>query len=166
MILSHSSFARINPEQFQKSFITWIQSISKLTNQEIVAIDGKTLRGSYDTSDDKAAIHMVSAWASANCLVLGQVKVDEKSNEITAIPKLLKVLGPQGCIVTIDAMGCQKEIVKQIVEQGGDYVISLKKNQNSLYERVENLFKSAIENRFQGFDYSEFRKDESGHGRQ
>ena len=166
MILSHSSFARINPEQFQKSFITWIQSISKLTNQEIVAIDGKTLRGSYDTSDDKAAIHMVSAWASANCLVLGQVKVDEKSNEITAIPKLLKVLGLQGCIVTIDAMGCQKEIVKQIVEQGGDYVISLKKNQNSLYERVENLFKSAIDNRFQGFDYSEFRKDESGHGRQ
>jgi predicted transposase YbfD/YdcC len=158
-------FARINPEQFQKSFISWIQSISKLTSQEIVAIDGKTLRGSYDTSDDKAAIHMVSAWAAANCLVLGQVKVDEKSNEITAIPKLLKVLCLQGCIVTIDAMGCQKEIVKQIVEQDGDYVISLKKNQNSLYERVENLFKQAINNRFQGIEHSEFRRHESGHGR-
>ncbi len=137
----------------------------KLTSQEIVAIDGKTLRGSYDTSDDKAAIHMVSAWAAANCLVLGQVKVDEKSNEITAIPKLLKVLCLQGCIVTIDAMGCQKEIVKQIVEQDGDYVISLKKNQNSLYERVENLFKQAINNRFQGIEHSEFRRHESGHGR-
>ncbi len=84
---------------------------------------------------------------------------------ITAIPKLLKVLCLQGCIVTIDAIGCQKEIVKQIVEQDGDYVISLKKNQNSLYERVENLFKSAIENRFQGIEYSEIRRDESGHGR-
>lgn len=158
-------FARINPEQFQKSFISWIQSISKLTSQEIVPIDGKTLRGSYDTSDDKAAIHMVSAWAAANCLVLGLVLVDEKSNEITAIPKLLKVLCLQGCIVTIDAIGCQKEIGKQIVEQDGYYVISLKKNQNSLYERVENLFKSAIDNRFQGIEYSEIRRDESGHGR-
>lgn len=168
-IPSHDTFARVfarlNPEEFQKSFISWIQSISKLTSQEIVAIDGKTLRGSYDTSDDKAAIHMVSAWAAANCLVLGQVKVDEKSNEITAIPKLLKVLCLQGCIVTIDAIGCQKEIVKQIVEQDGDYVISLKKNQNSLYERVENLFKEAINNRFQGVEYSEIRRDESGHGR-
>ncbi|GAA6618972.1 ISAs1 family transposase [Scytonema sp. NUACC26] len=159
-------FARLNPEQFQKSFISWIQSISKLTNEEIIAIDGKTLRGSYDTSNDKAAIHMVSAWVSANCLVLGQVKVDEKSNEITAIPKLLKVLCLHGCIVTIDAIGCQKEIVNQIVEQGGDYVIALKKNQNSLYERVDSLFKSAISNQFQGFDKSEFRQDELGHGRQ
>ncbi len=159
-------FARINPEQFQNSFINWIQSISKLTNQEIIAIDGKTLRGSYDTSNDKAAIHMVSAWASANCLVLGQVKVNEKSNEITAIPELLKVLCLHGCIVTIDAIGCQKEIVNQIVEQGGDYVISLKKNQNTLYERVDSLFKSAISNQVQGFDKSEFRQDELGHGRQ
>lgn len=169
-IPSHDTFARVfarlNPEQFQQSFINWIQSISKLTNQEIVAIDGKTLRGSYDPSDDKAAIHMVSAWAAANRLVLGQVKVDEKSNEITAIPELLKVLCLQGCIVTIDAIGCQKEIVKQIVEQDGDYVISLKKNQKSLYERVDSLFKSAINNHFQGFEYSEFRQDESGHGRQ
>ncbi|MBD2777073.1 ISAs1 family transposase [Iningainema sp. BLCCT55] len=93
------------------------------------------------------------------------MKVDEKSNEITAIPKLLKVLCLQGCIVTIDAIGCQKEIVKQIVEQDGDYVISLKKNQKSLYERVDALFKSAINNRFEGFEYTEFRQDESGHGR-
>jgi predicted transposase YbfD/YdcC len=169
-IPSHDTFsrvlARINPEQFQKSFISWIQSISKLTNQEIVAIDGKTLRGSYDSNNDKAAIHMVSAWATANRLVLGQVKVDEKSNEITAIPELLKVLCLKGCIVTIDAIGCQKEIVKQIVEQGGDYVISLKLNQKSLDERVEELFQSAIKNQFKGFEHSEIRVDEKGHGRQ
>ncbi|MBO3462597.1 ISAs1 family transposase [Aetokthonos hydrillicola Thurmond2011] len=168
-IPSHDTFARVfarlDPEQFQKSFINWIQSVSKLTNQEIVAIDGKTLRGSYDTSNNKAAINMVSAWATANSLVLGQVKVDDQSNEITAIPKLLKVLCLQGCIVTIDAIGCQKEIVKQIVEQGGDYVITLKKNQPSLYGQVESLFESVIKQDFQGIEYSDFRKDESGHGR-
>ncbi len=168
-IPSHDTFARVfarlDPEQFQKSFISWIQSISKLTNQEIVAIDGKTLRGSYDTSNNKAAINMVSAWATANSLVLGQVKVDDESNEITAIPKLLKVLCLQGCIVTIDAIGCQKEIVQQIVEQNGDYVITLKKNQPSLYEKVESLFESVINQDFQGIEYSDFRKDESGHGR-
>ena len=104
------------------------------------------MRGSYDTGKEKekAAIHMVSAWATANHLVLGQVKVDEKSNEITAIPELLRFLYLKGCIVTIDAMGCQKDIVKQITEQGGDYVISLKLNQKSLYEKVEELFQNAI----------------------
>jgi len=162
-------FARLDPEQFQKSFVSWIQSISNLTNQEIIAIDGKTLCGSYDTSSNKVAINMVSAWAAANSLVLGQVKVDEYSNEITneitAIPKLLKVLCLQGCIVTIDAIGCQKEIVKQIVEQNGDYVITLKKNQNSLYEKVESLFESVINKDFGGIESSDFRKHESGHGR-
>ncbi len=97
-----------------------MKSISNIIKGEVVAIDGKTLRHSYDTESGKGAIHMVSAWATENRLVLGQVKVDEKSNEITAIPELLKVLSLNGCIVTIDAMGCQREIVKQITEVGGD----------------------------------------------
>lgn len=116
-------FARLNPEQFQQCFINWIKSISNITSGQVIAIDGKTLRHSYDKGADKRAIHMVSAWATAQRLVLGQVKVDDKSNEITAIPELLKVLELNGCIVTIDAMGCQKEIVKLIISQGGDYVI-------------------------------------------
>ena len=149
---SHDTFARVfanlDPEQLQQCFLKWIQSISYITFGEIVAIDGKTVRHSYDKSADKAAIHMVSAWATTNQLVLGQLKVDKKSNEITAIPKLLKVLELKGCIVTIDAMGCQKEIVKQIVAKDADYVITLKKNQGYLYDRVENLFNTSSKDRF------------------
>ena len=116
--------------------MSWIQSISCFNPGEVIAIDGKTLRHSYPRGGDKKAIHMVSAWATSQKLVLGQVKVDKKSNEITAIPALLKVLELNGSIVTIDAMGCQRSIVKSIVSQGGDYVITLKKNQPSLYARV------------------------------
>ena len=133
-------FARLNPEQLQDCFLNWVKSISSLVAGEIVAIDGKTLRHSYDKSNDQSAIVMVSAWAQKNGLVLGQRKVDNKSNEITAIPQLLKVLYLKGCIVTIDAMGCQKEIVSQIVSQEADYVITLKKNQVGLYQRVDDLF--------------------------
>ncbi len=168
-IPSHDTFARVfaslEPEQLQQCFLKWIQSINKITFGEIVAIDGKTLRHSYDKSADKAAIHMVSAWATANHLVLGQVKVDEKSNEITAIPKLIKVLELKGCIVTIDAMGCQKEIVKQIVAKDADYVITLKKNQGSLYERVENLFIQAFSSEYEGFIHSDYFHQDTGHGR-
>ncbi len=158
-------FARLNPEQFQQCFLNWIKSISNITSGEVVAIDGKTLRHSYDSGGDKRAIHMVSAWATAQRLVLGQVKVDEKSNEITAIPELIKVLELSGCIVTIDAMGCQKEIVKLIIEQGGDYVITLKKNQSSLYKQVEELFKEAIKKSFEGFTHSCYHTKEHSHGR-
>jgi predicted transposase YbfD/YdcC len=168
-IPSHDTFSRvfslINPQQFQQCFVNWVQSIKKLTNGELISIDGKTLRHSFDTKNDKGAIHMVSAWMASQRLVLGQVKVNEKSNEITAIPELLKVLCLKGCIVTIDAMGCQREIVKQIVEQDGDYVINLKKNQGSLYERVDELFKQAIKSKFQGFEHDELRLTEQGHGR-
>lgn len=169
-IPSHDTFARVfaqlDPEQFQQSFLKWIKSISNIMKGEVVAIDGKTLRHSYDTKSDKSAIHMVSAWSSANRLVLGQVKVDDKSNEITAIPELLKVLSLNGCTVTIDAMGCQREIVKQIREGGGDYVITLKKNQAGLYERVEELFKEALTKQYQGFIFSSSRATEQGHGRE
>ena len=128
---------------YKNFFYIISQSHPKIVAKEVVAIDGKTLRHSYDNGGDKKAIHMVSAWATEQRLVLGQVKVDEKSNEITAIPELLKVLSLRGCIVTIDAMGCQKEIVKLIAGQEADYVITLKKNQGSLYKRVEALFSAS-----------------------
>ena len=126
-------FARLDPKQFQECFGSWVKAISTLVEGEIVGIDGKTLRRSYDKSKDEAAIHLVSAWASRNRLVLGQRQVENKSNEITAIPELLKVLALSGCIVTIDAMGCQKEIATTIVEQQADYVLALKGNQGGKF---------------------------------
>lgn len=168
-IPSHDTFARVfsrlDPKQFQKCFLNWVKSVHKLTDGELVAIDGKTLRHSFDHKNEQNSIHMVSAWMASQRLVLGQVKVDEKSNEITAIPKLLNLLYLKGCIVTIDAMGCQKDIVKKIAEKEADYIITLKKNQNSLYERVEELFKEAIINKYEGFEYSTVRASESVHGR-
>ena len=129
-IPSHDTFGRVfallDPDQFRRGFASWIQTISRITDGEVVALDGKTLRRSHDHTLGKGAIHMVSAWASTNRLVLGQLKVDEKSNEITAIPELLRVLALKGCIVTIDAMGCQTEIAQTIIDQGGDYVLALK----------------------------------------
>jgi DDE_Tnp_1-associated/Transposase DDE domain len=108
-------FARVDPEQMQSCFVSWVNAISRLMGAEVVGIDGKTVRHSYDKGSGKAAIHRVSAWASATRLVLGQRKVDDKSNEITAIPALLSVLEISGCIVTLDAMGCQREIARAIV---------------------------------------------------
>jgi predicted transposase YbfD/YdcC len=159
-------FARIDPQQFQNSFLSWIKSINKITAGEVIAIDGKTLRHSYDKGKEKGAIHMVSAWATNNRLVLGQCKVDEKSNEITAIPELIKVLDIAGCIVTIDAMGCQKQIVKSIVDKSGEYVIALKKNQGNLYKNVEEIFKEAIAKGFEGFKYSNYHTKKDEHGRE
>jgi predicted transposase YbfD/YdcC len=169
-IPSHDTFARVfsrlEPEQFQNCFLNWVKSISKVVAKEVVAIDGKTLRHSYDNGGDKKAIHMVSAWATEQRLVLGQVKVDEKSNEITAIPELLKVLSLGGCIVTIDAMGCHKEIVKLIAGQEADYIITLKKNQGALYNRVEALFSEALRSKYQGFIHSTFRASQQSHARE
>jgi predicted transposase YbfD/YdcC len=168
-IPSHDTFARVfaqlNPQQFQECFLGWMKSVHKVTDGEVVAIDGKTLCSSYDKSSDSCAIHMVSAWATTNKLVLGQVKVDSQSNEITAIPELLKVLEIAGCIVTIDAIGCQKEIVKLITQQSADYVITLKKNQGNLYESVEKLFSSGISTGFDGMEHSTYKTEETGHGR-
>jgi len=125
-IPSHDTFGRVfcllRPEAFRECFLNWIQAVAEITQGNIIAIDGKTLRRSYDRQDGKEAIHMVSAWSNQNHLVLGQIKTNEKSNEITAIPKLLKMLDVKGCIVTLDAMGTQKEIAKKIIEGGGDYV--------------------------------------------
>jgi len=137
-------FAAIDQTQFSECFSRWVADLAALTEGEIVAIDGKCLRRSIDSSSKKAAIHLVSAWAQQNRLVLGQVKVDDKSNEITAIPKLLERLDIAGAVITIDAMGCQKKIAEQIVRQGGDYVLSLKGNQGRLLEDVETFFTSAL----------------------
>ena len=115
-------FARLDPEQFRASFASWISAVSEVIGGQVIAIDGKGPKRSHDKGIGKAAIDMVSAWATENRLVLGQVKVDDKSNEITAIPELLNVLEIAGCIVTIDAMGCQREIVKKIVENEAEYV--------------------------------------------
>lgn len=142
-IPSHDTFNRVfvalDPEQMERGFAAWVSSIAQLTAGEVVAIDGKTLCGTRQVGK-KALVHMVSAWASANNLVLGQRKVDEKSNEITAIPKLLNALELAGTVVTIDAMGCQREIASQIIEKKADYVLAVKENQGLLAEQVRDSF--------------------------
>lgn len=158
-------FSRLNPEEFERAFLKWIYEIRKITCGQIIAIDGKTLRRSYDKNSDKAAIHMVSAWASENRLILGQIKTAEKSNEITAIPELLSLLEIQGCIVTIDAMGTQKEIASRIINKGGDYVLALKGNQKNLYEDVKLFFEDARQRDFRDIPVSYYEETDGGHGR-
>ena len=158
-------FARLDPEQFQRCFIEWVQAVAQLTQGEVVAIDGETVRRSHDRTLGKQAIHMVNVWASANGLALGQAKVEEKSNEITAIPKLLQLLELAGCIVTIDAMGCQKEIARQIIEAEADYLLAVKENQGHLYEDVRDLFQGALEFGFEGDPYDFARTVNKNHGR-
>ena len=127
-------FSQINPEEFNRCFLNWVKGIRQITAGEIVAFDGKQSRNSGDEKNGQGVINTVSAWATSNRLVLGQKKVEGKSNEIIALPELIKVLDLAGCIVTIDAMGCQREIVKKIIEKDADYVIAVKKNQPTLYE--------------------------------
>ena len=157
--------SRIDPEAFEACFRRWIASVVEQTAGEVVAIDGKTLRGSYDRDDDKAALCMVSAWASANRLILAQEQVDDKSNEITAIPALLAALELSGCIVTIDAMGTQRTIAEQIRDQGADYVLALKSNHPTLYEDVRTFFDEAEATQFQGIAYDYVEQTDGGHGR-
>src|SRR5436190_7974972 len=146
-IPSHDTFGRVfahlDPVEFEKCFFEWVQGISGKV-EGVIAIDGKTSRRSHDKTNGKKALHMVSAWAAENRLVLAQVAVEKKSNEITAIPLLLRQLSLSGCIVTIDAMGTQKEIVKQIVNDDGDYVLALKNNHSTLRKAVEQTFATAL----------------------
>lgn len=143
-IPSHDTFNRVlaalDPEQMEKGFVAWVGSIAKLTAGEVVAIDGKALRGTY-AAGKKPIVHMVSAWAESNGLVLAQRKVDEKSNEITAIPKLLEALELSGTVVTIDAMGCQRAIACQIIAKKADYVLAVKENQGHLHEEIQDSFR-------------------------
>lgn len=152
-------FAALDTEQFSQCFSNWVADLAQLAEGEVIAIDGKSVRRSVDKASGKAAIHMVSAWAQQNSLVLGQVKVDAKSNEITAIPKLLRQLDLTGTVVTIDAMGCQTAIAEQIIQQQGDYVLSLKGNQGSLLEDVKTWFDSTLAPAVGSVDI------DAGHGR-
>lgn len=168
-IPSHDTFGRvmslIEPEEFGKCLGNWIREVFPATRQNIIAIDGKTARRSHDRANGKSALHMVSAWAVHNHLILGQLKTEEKSNEITAIPELLKTIDVKGCIVTIDAMGCQTEIAKQIVEQGGDYVLSLKGNQGNLHKEVEFLFEQSKPDNYKDLAHDTLTTVDGGHGR-
>jgi predicted transposase YbfD/YdcC len=177
-IPSHDTFNRVfrhlDPERFKEAFANWIMDVQQTLKErqregelkdQIIALDGKTLRRSFDKVTGQSAIHMVSAFSAVNSLVLGQVKVDQKSNEITAIPALLSLLDVQGCIVTIDAMGTQKEIARQIVEQQGDYVLALKENHPTLYDSVKRFFDEEQKAKFQGQPYEVFETVEKGHGR-
>ena len=143
-IPSHDTFNRvfsaIDSEQFEACFIRWINTLAKITQGEIVAIDGKTIRGAK-ANGKKSPVHMVSAWASVNNIVLGQVKVNEKSNEITAIPKLLEVLSIKGAIVTIDAMGCQTDIAEKIIKKKAAYILAVKDNQKQLHQNIKDEFR-------------------------
>ena len=158
-------FSKINPQEFEKCFFDWVSGLAQNISG-VVAIDGKTLRRSHDRAEGKKALHLVSAWAAENRLVLAQLATEEKSNEITAIPELLRMFDLSGCIVTIDAMGTQKKIVKQIVEQKGDYALALKKNQGTLYTRVQEAFETAKKDDFSHVKHEKSRVEETGHGRQ
>ena len=158
-------FSRLDPDRFQECFMEWSQAVADLLPGEVVAIDGKTVRRSHDNRAGKQPIHLVSAWASANTLTLGQVKTEEKSNEITAIPRLLQLLELNGCIVTIDAMGCQKEIAQGIMDRGADYLLAVKENQGRLYQDVRDLFEGAEEAGFDGVPYDYATTLNKGHGR-
>jgi predicted transposase YbfD/YdcC len=156
-------FARLDPEQFQSGFVSWVQAVREATAGQIVPVDGKKLRRSYDKHLGKEAIYMVSAWASENRLVLGQLKVDEKSNEIPAVPELLDLLEIAGCIVTTDAINCQKKTAQKVIEKDADYVLAVKENQEGLYTAIQDLFEFAAEQDFVDCDYH--RTIEKDHGR-
>jgi predicted transposase YbfD/YdcC len=168
-IPSHDTFGRVfahlDPSAFTSCFLAWIGALADLLPNQVIPVDGKTLRRSHDRRSGKAAIHMVSAWAAANQLVLGQVKVNDKSNEITAIPELLQALALEGCIVTIDAMGCQKEIAAIIVDKGADYLLALKENQGTLYDDVVLLFDDLAQSGYRDYPYDSVETTDKGHGR-
>jgi len=169
-IPSHDRFnailAAINPAEFEKCLLGWITTLHEVTAGQTIAIDGKTLRRSFDAASSKSAIHMVSAWATANHISLGQVVVDEKSNEITAIPKLLEILELAGALVTIDAMGCQTDIAQQIVAAGADYCLAVKGNQPTLHEGIVKFFDEHLEDDFARVSVRRHETNEKGHGRE
>lgn len=168
-IPSHDTFNRVfaalDPVAFRERFTAWMQSVIAHLPAQVVAIDGKTVRGSADRFHEQTAIHLVSAWATTNQMVLAQVKVDTKSNEITAIPEVLRSLVLKGCVVTLDAMGCQRPIAQQILDQGADYVLALKGNQPLLAEEVRDAFAAAEEYADAAVLHTAWPDGEKQHGR-
>jgi predicted transposase YbfD/YdcC len=170
-IPSHDTFRRVfcllGPEAFQRSFADWVAALAEcgVGSRRAIPIDGKTVRRSGRRGGGLAPLHLVSAWAGANHVSLGQVAVDDKSNEITAIPRLLALLDLSGALVTIDAMGCQKEIAAKIVQGGGDYILAVKENQPHLHEDIDACFTAALETDFAGLEYSVARTEETNRGR-
>jgi predicted transposase YbfD/YdcC len=168
-IPSHDTFRRVlgllDPGQFAAGLFRWTQALHEATGGKLIAIDGKTLRRSFAKKSGKLALHLVTAWSSENGLTLGQVACEEKSNEITAIPELLKLLSLRGCTVTIDAMGCQKEIAAQIREQKGHYVLGLKGNQPGLQADMHELYRQGTDNDFDGVKQNLHETNERTHGR-
>jgi predicted transposase YbfD/YdcC len=168
-IPSHDTFGRVcaalDPEAFKTAFLAWVQTLAELLPGDVIAMDGKTLRRTFDTAGEKAAIHLVSAWAAAQGLCLGQVKTEAKSNEITAIPKLLEVLALAGRVVTIDAMGCQTALARTIHAKGGEYVLSLKGNQTRLHDDIRLFFADAQTHAFQGLSHTTAETVDGDHGR-
>jgi predicted transposase YbfD/YdcC len=182
-------FARLQPDAFAAGFLRWVQAlqeqtkgqvkeqtkgqvkeqtkgqVKEQTKGQVIAVDGKTLRHSFDAASGQQSIHMVSAWASSSRLVLAQAKVEAKSNEITAVPALLSLLDLTGCIVTADAMSCQRAIAAQIVQQGGDYVLALKGNQENLHDDVRRFFEYAAARRFEATLHQEYLCRDNDHGR-
>jgi predicted transposase YbfD/YdcC len=172
-IPSHDTFRRVFqavcPQALQRCLIQWLkgvrQAVQAATDGKVIAIDGKTLRRTFDRAQGLGALHLVSAWATANGLTLGQVAVDAKSNEITAIPRLIELLDLKDCVVTIDAAGCQKEIAAQIVAKDADYLLALKENQPTLYEQVSDYFLEHLEEETPDSKLRHHRQVEAGHGR-
>jgi predicted transposase YbfD/YdcC len=158
-------FAALSPYGLQSCLRRWLYACGKHLGLEQIALDGKTLRASGNDGKDLAALHLVSAWATQAHLSLGQVAVDSKSNEITAIPLLLRLLNVKGALVTIDAMGTQKEIAQEIVDAGGDYVLTVKENQPGLYDDILESFNKAQDKDFEGYDWDSYETQERGHGR-
>lgn len=168
-IPSHDRFNAIlgalKPAEFEKCLLGWVTSLHEITDGQVVAIDGKTLRRSFDAASSKAAIHMVSAWATANHISLGQVAVDAKSNEITAIPKLLEIIEVSGSLVTIDAMGCQVDIAQKIVQADADYALAVKGNQPTLHQGISDFFDDHLEDDFERVKVRRFETEERLHAR-
>jgi predicted transposase YbfD/YdcC len=168
-IPSHDTFGRVfaalDPAAFEECFMKWVNALAAASAGRLIAIDGKTIRRSLDAANGKAAIHMVNAWCQANHMVLGQLATDAKSNEITAIPELMKLLDLKDAVVTIDAAGCQKKIAQQIVEQGGHYILQLKGNQGGLHDETVMLFDQCLTDDCHGIAYSTATTIDKGHGR-
>jgi len=168
-IPSHDTFGRVfaalAPAAFEECFMKWVAALATASQGRLIAIDGKTIRRSLDAAGNKAAIHMVNAWCETNHMALGQLATDAKSNEITAIPKLMKLLDLKDAVVTIDAGGCHKKIAQQIVDQGGHYILQLKGNQGTLHKETVMLFDQCLTDDCRGISYSTAATTDGGHGR-